>query len=182
MFSKKSETTEMSSKLYIFQYRAAPVPAGVASHGVPPLVLVDVHTLHICLSVNVICAAGQSLEETSPVAPSVNPGSVVIANPPHYANTVTLHHTKVTSDLPPEPERRRKYFMRATIFILPSELKHYTPVALFSHLVTRCGVRHGLQTWKWLTHKDVAFTSDRPDGLFGRGTLNTPGVTARHTQ
>lgn len=69
------------------------LPVGVAGDRVPPLVLIDVDTLDIHLCVNVICAAGQSLDEASSVAPGVDPGSVVVANPPHYANTVTLHHT-----------------------------------------------------------------------------------------
>lgn len=71
---------------------AITLPVGVARDGVPPLVLVDVDTLDIWLCVNVICAAGQSLEEASTIAPCVDPGSVVVADPPYYANTVTLHH------------------------------------------------------------------------------------------
>lgn len=67
-------------------------PVGVASDRVPSLVLIDVDTLDIRLSINVVCTAGQSLEEASSIAPSVDPGCAVIANPPHYANTVTLHH------------------------------------------------------------------------------------------
>lgn len=52
---------------------------------------------------------------------------------------------------------------------------------LFLHLVAGCGVWDGLQSWRWLTDKDVPFTCDRPDGLFGRRTLNPSGVTAGHT-
>lgn len=69
------------------------VPVGVASDGVPPLVLINVDTLNICLRVDVVCTAGESLEEASSIAPSVDPGSVVVTDPPHDANTVTLHHT-----------------------------------------------------------------------------------------
>lgn len=87
------------------------IPARVASDRVPPLVLVDVHTLDICLCANVICAAGQSLEEAPSIAPSVDPGSVVIANPPYDAYAVTLYYTQVTSNLTPEPaERQEKSF------------------------------------------------------------------------
>lgn len=101
----------------IYQYAQMPSwnqtssPIGVASDRVPPLVLIDVDALHICLRVNVICAAGQSLEEASSIAPSVNPGCVVVANAPHNAKTVTLHHTQVTPNLPPKPENRRKRYL-----------------------------------------------------------------------
>lgn len=67
-------------------------PVGVAGDRIPSLVLIDVDTFNIRLSINVVCTAGQSLEEASSIAPGVDPGSVVVANPPHYANTVTLHH------------------------------------------------------------------------------------------
>lgn len=86
-------------------------PIGVASDRVPSLVLIDVDALHICLCVNVICAAGQSLEESSSIAPSVNPGRVVIPEAPHDAKTVTLHHTQVTTNLPPKPEERSKRYL-----------------------------------------------------------------------
>lgn len=69
------------------------VPVGVASEGVPPLVLINIDTLNICLGVDVICTAGKSMEEASSIAPSVDPGCVVITDPPHDANTVTLNHT-----------------------------------------------------------------------------------------
>lgn len=101
----------------IYQYARLPSwnqtssPIGVASDRVPPLVLIDVDALHICLCVNVICAAGQSLEEASSIAPSVNPGCVVIADAPHDAKTVTLHHTQVTTHLPPKPEQMRKRYL-----------------------------------------------------------------------
>lgn len=54
-------------------------------------------------------------------------------------------------------------------------------VWMFLHLVAGCGVWDGLQSWRWLTDEDVAFTCDGPDGLFGRRTLNSSGVTAGHT-
>lgn len=53
---------------------------------------------------------------------------------------------------------------------------------VFLHLVTGCGVRHGLQSRGGLTNKDVPFTGDRPDGLFGGRTLDPPGVAARNAQ
>lgn len=86
-------------------------PVSVASDRVPSLILIDVDALHICLCVNIICAAGQSLEEASSIAPSVNPGCVVIADPPHYAQTVTLHHSQMTTNLPPKPEQMGKRYL-----------------------------------------------------------------------
>lgn len=82
-------------------------PVSVAGDRVPPLVLIDVDALDISLCVNVIGAAGQSLEEASTIAPSVDPGSVIVTNPPHYPNAVTLHGTQVTSNLPPEPAQKK---------------------------------------------------------------------------
>lgn len=93
------------------KFQAGNKPAGVAGDRVPSLVLIDVDALHICLRVNIICAAGQSLEEASSVAPSVNPGCVVIADPPHYAQTVTLHHAQMTTNLPPKPEQMGKRYL-----------------------------------------------------------------------
>lgn len=89
------------------------LPVGVAGDRVPPLVLVDVNALHIRLGVNVVCAAGQSLEEAASVAARVDPGGVVVADPPHHPDAVTLHHAEVTPDLPPEPEEQRKCFREA---------------------------------------------------------------------
>lgn len=86
-------------------------PVGVASDRVPSLVLIDVDALHICLCINVICAAGQSLEKASSIASSVNPGCMVIADPPHYAKTVTLHHAQVTTNLPPKPQQTSKRYL-----------------------------------------------------------------------
>lgn len=97
------------NKRYILQPKDCPeqLPVGVTGDRVPPLVLIDVDTLDISLCVNVICAAGQSLEETSSIAPRVDPGSVVIANAPNYPNTVALNNAEVASDLTPEPEQRK---------------------------------------------------------------------------
>lgn len=53
---------------------------------------------------------------------------------------------------------------------------------VFLHLVTGCGVWHGLQTGRRLTDKDVSFTGDGPDGLFRGRTVDSSGVTAWHTQ
>lgn len=86
------------------------LPVGVAGHRVPPLVLVDVDTLHVCLRVNVVRAAGQSLEEASSVAPRVDPGSVVVADAPHDPHAVALDSAQVTPDLTPEPEQRKTMF------------------------------------------------------------------------
>lgn len=52
----------------------------------------------------------------------------------------------------------------------------------FLHLITGCGVRHGFQGRGGLTNKDVPFTGDGPDGLFGRRTMESSGVTAGNTQ
>lgn len=84
------------------------VPVGVASNGVPPLILINVNALNVRLGVNIICAACQSLEEPSSVAPGVDPGCVVKADPPHYPNTVTLHYMQMASNLPPEPAERKE--------------------------------------------------------------------------
>lgn len=97
------------------------VPAGVAANGVPPLVLVDINTLDISLCVDVVCAAGQTLEEASPVATSVDPGSVVIPDPPHYPGAVTLHHPQVSSHLPPEPGREnRRSWLSVRLWLCPN--------------------------------------------------------------
>lgn len=82
-------------------------PVGVAGHRVPPLILIDVDTLDVCLCVNVVRAAGQSLEEASSVAPRVDPGCMVVADAPHDPDTVALDSPQVTSDLTPEPEKSR---------------------------------------------------------------------------
>lgn len=70
---------------------ACKTPVGVASDRVPSLVLIDVNALDVSLGVNIICAAGQALEEASSIASGVDPGSVVIADAPHYPQTVALH-------------------------------------------------------------------------------------------
>lgn len=44
-----------------------------------------------------------TLEEASSIASCVDPGSVVIANPPHHTKTVGLNNTQMPSDLTPEP-------------------------------------------------------------------------------
>lgn len=87
------------------------VPIGVARNRVPPLVLIDVNTLNVSLCVNVIRAAGQALEKAPSIASSVKPGSVVVADAPHYPQAVTLHQTQVASNLPPEPAQINQRLM-----------------------------------------------------------------------
>ncbi|TNN49717.1 hypothetical protein EYF80_040066 [Liparis tanakae] len=89
-----------------------PLPVGVAGHRVPPLVLVDVDALDVHLCVEVIRAAGQALGEAPPVAPGVDPGGVVVADAPHDADAVALHHAQVASDLPPEPAHGDTRFIK----------------------------------------------------------------------
>lgn len=81
----------------------SPVPAGVTGNRVPPLVLIDVNILDISLCVNIIRAAAESLEKAPSITSSVNPGGVVIPNPPHYPQAVTFHQPQVSSHLSPEP-------------------------------------------------------------------------------
>lgn len=44
-----------------------------------------------------------TLEAASAVATRVHPGCVVVADAPHHAPAVGLHHPQVASHLPPEP-------------------------------------------------------------------------------
>ena len=53
---------------------------------------------------------------------------------------------------------------------------------MFSHLLAGGGVGQCLQGGAGLADEDVPPAGDRPDGLFGGGTLDPPGVTARHAQ
>lgn len=150
------------------------LPAGVSSDWVPPLVLVDIDVLDVSLGVNVVGAAGQTLEETSSIASGVDPGCVVVADSPHDSGVVTLHQSEVTSNLSPVPERQVKYYKHTVIQRLRGHI--------FLHLVTWCRVRCGLQSRRGFTDKDVSFTGDGPDGLFGGRSLDSPGVAAGHTE
>lgn len=51
-----------------------------------------------------------TLKEASSIASCVDPGGVVIADPPHHTKTVGLNHTQMPSDLTPEPVRDNKDF------------------------------------------------------------------------
>lgn len=99
----------MLLEIYIIQpnYCSDQSPVGVAGHRVPPLVLIDVDALDVCLCVNVVRAAGQSLEEASSVASRVDPGCVVVTDAPHDPHTVALDSPQVAADLTPEPEKSK---------------------------------------------------------------------------
>lgn len=64
------------------------------------------------------------------------------------------------------------------VFLLISSFSGPVTCRSVLHLVTGCGVRHGLQGRGGLTNEDVPFTSDGPDGLFGGSTVDSPGVAA----
>lgn len=51
-----------------------------------------------------------TLKEASSIAPCVDPGGVIIANPPHHTETVGLNNTQMSSDLTPEPVHDNKDF------------------------------------------------------------------------
>jgi len=62
-----------------------------------------------------------TLKEASSIASCVDPGGVVIADPPHHTKTVGLNNTQMPSDLTPEPvhddiDFDLIFFLRAVIF------------------------------------------------------------------
>lgn len=114
---------QQNKPLPTFKLSRSTPPVGVTSDRVPSLVLIDVDAFDISLCVNVIGAAGQSLEEAPSIPPSVYPGSVVITNPPHYPITVTLYAAQVTSNLPPEPARKNKKLLIKVGIMIMSDKK-----------------------------------------------------------